>query len=519
MGSVHERACQAFYRIVGGRIDYGAEHAERFHCDRFGDVVSAEDALFPDWSATNPVHLVGHSLGGQTARILLQLLHEGAFEDHPGTSASWVLSLVAISSPMSGALATYALGAGARLLGQWDRQRSCLPSRLPRRWADAGAPHVRWLSVGHCIGLAVHVLAWIESPLLSSLGLDLQLRHHRLSRVHRGCRGGLADVCSAALPGGPSRLYQTANCAPFDLTLHGAARANRRCCTLPEVVYGSVVGMGLGWKPAPSDATAGPAVSIPACEANDISSADSASTLSAGEGAEEEEADARPALAQPKPQHATSQAASSRNAHPRRVGARRWSDETVVSRAAVPVGPGAGGAKLCLAPLLAVWLWLTSALAAALAGSAALTRAMKPAILAGMTWATRQLKWADEDFELAVPGFRASAWLAGGHDGLAGEVTQTAPLEYDGTGKPHAARTAPGFPRPDNSVACGVWHTLRVGTDHLGVVPSPSDAALSAAVLGRVLDLQLAAEARRNTSHGLGCSHTHFPETALLRPE
>lgn len=35
----------------------------------------------PSWSETNKVHLVGHSMGGQTIRTLVQLLKEGSFEE------------------------------------------------------------------------------------------------------------------------------------------------------------------------------------------------------------------------------------------------------------------------------------------------------------------------------------------------------------------------------------------------------------------------------------------------------
>lgn len=46
--------------------------------NRFGRTYSG---FTPNWSETNKVHLVGHSMGGQTIRTLVQLLKEGSFEE------------------------------------------------------------------------------------------------------------------------------------------------------------------------------------------------------------------------------------------------------------------------------------------------------------------------------------------------------------------------------------------------------------------------------------------------------
>ena len=36
VGSIHDRVCEVFYELVGGRVDYGEEHS-RFHGhDRYG---------------------------------------------------------------------------------------------------------------------------------------------------------------------------------------------------------------------------------------------------------------------------------------------------------------------------------------------------------------------------------------------------------------------------------------------------------------------------------------------------
>ena len=67
-----------YAQISGGTVDYGAVHAEKHGHNRFGRTYSG---FAPNWSETNKVHLVGHSMGGQTIRTLVQLLKEGSFEE------------------------------------------------------------------------------------------------------------------------------------------------------------------------------------------------------------------------------------------------------------------------------------------------------------------------------------------------------------------------------------------------------------------------------------------------------
>lgn len=81
VASSWERACQLFYQLKGGRVDYGEAHSRRHEIERFGPTFQA---LYPEWDEDHPVHLVGHSFGGCTARALQQMLADGCF---PG---SWM---------------------------------------------------------------------------------------------------------------------------------------------------------------------------------------------------------------------------------------------------------------------------------------------------------------------------------------------------------------------------------------------------------------------------------------------
>ena len=82
----HDPACELFYSLKGGVVDYGAEHACRCDHARFGR--DEGDGAFPEWDESHPIDLVGHSIGGVTARVLQQLLADGAFPGH-ATSAAW----------------------------------------------------------------------------------------------------------------------------------------------------------------------------------------------------------------------------------------------------------------------------------------------------------------------------------------------------------------------------------------------------------------------------------------------
>jgi hypothetical protein len=302
------------------------------------------------------------------------------------------------------------------------------------------------------------------------------------------------------------------NCAPYDLTLHGASRLNQRIKTMPQVVYGSVIGMGSGWVPSADDDGLLEDEHASITEEDRKSSADadddaaSTSTASVDEPCleedEEEEAVSdegdRPSAPVAPASRLRRLAQAVTPGLPRTI-----SQASAAVSSAVPALDSRGSiverCGVCFSPTAAVdnAFWFLVGALLLLQQPRLLIGLIKSAALALVTWATKWLHWDDADFVLSVPGFSSQRWLQGGHDGLAGELTQTAPLQYDKFRLPAAAPTKLGFPSAsDRDVCAGVWHTLRVGADHLGIVPSPSDGALSQRVLLRVRDLQQAAEAR-----------------------
>lgn len=115
-----DRAVELYYQIKGGTVDYGEAHANEFGHNRYGRTFPG---LYPDWGEINPdtgkpnkVHLIGHSMGGQTIRTLAQLLNE--VDERERTSGNdvsplfseeqpWVHSVLSISTPHDGSTAAY----------------------------------------------------------------------------------------------------------------------------------------------------------------------------------------------------------------------------------------------------------------------------------------------------------------------------------------------------------------------------------------------------------------------------
>ncbi|KAJ3115040.1 hypothetical protein HDU96_001267 [Phlyctochytrium bullatum] len=89
-----ERACELYAQIKGERVDYGIARSRKFGHARFGNDYRGK-ALYRDW-ATAPdkkIHLIGHSMGGPTGRMLAHLMAyfaQGAPEEIAAAEAAGV---------------------------------------------------------------------------------------------------------------------------------------------------------------------------------------------------------------------------------------------------------------------------------------------------------------------------------------------------------------------------------------------------------------------------------------------
>ena len=118
ISSAWDRACELYAQLTGTRVDYGAAHSAICGHERFGRDYSG-DPLIPDftWDSSHKVHLIGHSFGGATIRLLLDLLADGDASEQAsgddisplftGGHADWICSITTIAAPSNGTTAVY----------------------------------------------------------------------------------------------------------------------------------------------------------------------------------------------------------------------------------------------------------------------------------------------------------------------------------------------------------------------------------------------------------------------------
>ena len=74
-----ERAIEVYTQLKGGDIDYGEAHANEYGIIQKPG--KKYDGLYPEWDENHPVHLMGHSMGGQTIRMLQYQLSQVVISD------------------------------------------------------------------------------------------------------------------------------------------------------------------------------------------------------------------------------------------------------------------------------------------------------------------------------------------------------------------------------------------------------------------------------------------------------
>ncbi len=118
LSSSWDRACEVYAQLTGGTVDYGEAHSKAHGHERYGRTYT--EAIVPNWGSYDgeniqKVHLIGHSHGGQVARLLAYLLTYGDESEKDiakseddisglftGGKENWVESVTTICTPNNG---------------------------------------------------------------------------------------------------------------------------------------------------------------------------------------------------------------------------------------------------------------------------------------------------------------------------------------------------------------------------------------------------------------------------------
>ena len=200
-----DRAIEIYYQLKGGQIDYGYKHSEKY-----GLIQKPSDkqyiGLYPEWDKNNPVHLVGHSMGGQTARMLQYLLETELFEDDSGkineksdilglSRNNWITSITSLATPHDG---------------------STLADIVTKTF-----PFIQYF-----IGLAGVVGTNFYNFDLSQWGLNRGTNESWSNYVHRMRN---------------HNAWETKNISSWDLSLDGASELNGYLNASPDIYYFSFI--------------------------------------------------------------------------------------------------------------------------------------------------------------------------------------------------------------------------------------------------------------------------------------
>ena len=114
ISSAWDRACELYAQLTGTTVDYGAAHSAAHSHARYG--IAYDRPLFDGWGTRRAVNLVGHSFGGATTRLFLELMTNGSAEEvaaakaagttpsplFTGGKSSWVHSMTEVAAPHNG---------------------------------------------------------------------------------------------------------------------------------------------------------------------------------------------------------------------------------------------------------------------------------------------------------------------------------------------------------------------------------------------------------------------------------
>ena len=104
-----DRAIEAYYQIKGGTLDYGILHSTKYSLIQKPESKIYE-GIYKEWDKEHPIHIIGHSQGGQTARMLEHILKNNYEEEDSDLLINqfdgWIKSITTISTPHNGTTLT-----------------------------------------------------------------------------------------------------------------------------------------------------------------------------------------------------------------------------------------------------------------------------------------------------------------------------------------------------------------------------------------------------------------------------
>ena len=83
VSSTYDCAIETFYQIKGGQVNYGDQHSKKYDLAQ-KPKEKYYSGFYPEWDENHPVHLIGYSFGGLTARMLIHLLNSTFVNDSNG---------------------------------------------------------------------------------------------------------------------------------------------------------------------------------------------------------------------------------------------------------------------------------------------------------------------------------------------------------------------------------------------------------------------------------------------------
>lgn len=208
--SNYDRAVELYHYIKGGKVDYGAAHAAKTGHDRYGKFYQG---IMPDWEPGKKIHLIGHSMGGQTIRLLEHFLRHGNQEEidyqkahggeisplFTGGKDNMISSITTLATPHNGTPAADKLGNTDFVKGVFNR-------------------------IGRLSG---NKYSHIDLG-FSQWGFKQRPDESYIDYVKRVAN---------------SKIWKTQDSAVYDLTTEGSEKLNQMTSINPNIVYTSYTGL------------------------------------------------------------------------------------------------------------------------------------------------------------------------------------------------------------------------------------------------------------------------------------